>query len=146
MSVVDDEPIARGEPVGAGVVRVFLAQPPDVVGKVHRGEMTLDSALKQASEEGHGRAVGARPGIAHTKLRAIPKGALAEIVGKREPGEGRVLAPKEVELFALWVAGADVKPPTWGPKLLEVAEEAARAAKVAAGKKKAPRRKGEAAA
>lgn len=138
----------KGEPLSARMVQryiQFLAQPPDVVGKVHRGEMTLDSALKKASEEGHGRATGARPGIAHTKLRAIPKGALAEIVGKRESNEQRVLTPKEVENFALWVAGADVKPPSWGPKLLEAAEEAARAAKVEAGKKKAPKRKGEAA-
>lgn len=122
----------------------LLSLPPDMLGKVHRGELSANAAIRKASEEGHGRARGSNPGIAHTKLRAIPKGALAEIVARRKEGQGRVLAAEEVERALRYVAGdPEVKePPSWLPALLERGEDAARSAKEAKRSKKAPPRVG----
>jgi hypothetical protein len=117
----------------------LLSLPPDLLGKVHRGEVSTAAAIRKASEEGHGRSRGTNPGIAHTRLRRIPVGRLAEISDKRQPNADRVFTAKEVEHALRFIAGeADVRAPSWLEKLLEAGEDAARAAKEEGRKKKHP--------
>jgi hypothetical protein len=121
----------------------ILSLPPDVVGQVHRGEISHAAAIRKASEEGHGRARGANPGVPHSKLRRISAEVLTEIAARRKPGDGRVFTAREFYNALRYVAGdTEAKAPSWLNELLERGEDAARAAKEAKGKKKAPPRAG----
>lgn len=49
----------------------LLALPLGVQGQVHRGELTMSTALAQASQNGQGKAHGPRPGIRRSEMRQL---------------------------------------------------------------------------
>jgi hypothetical protein len=103
----------------------LLKMPKTTQGAVHRGEMTMEAAINEASRMGHGDSKGPRSSVKHTVLRRIPEGKLAELVKRRQPAGDRLLTADEVEAFVQWISGVpDVEPPDWGPKLIEAAEQA----------------------